>query len=333
MSPELSVVVPMFNEEAVLPLLAERLRPVLDGLGVDYELLTVDDGSTDLTPALLERLRREWPAVRIVRLRMNAGHQAALSAGLVAARGRFVVSLDADLQDPPELIPRMLRTAVEEDVDVVYGVRSDRSSDTWFKRSTAHLFYRLIGVLTAGSAQSQSGDYRLMSRPLVDAVNALPETGRVFRFVVPALGFPSAVVEYRRERRAAGRAKYGLRSMVQLSLDSITSVSIAPLRVATYIGIVGGFAGFLVGLATVAAHYAGRTLPGWTSTVAIVSMFGALQLLCLGILGEYLGRTYAFLQNRPSYIVARDSLVEEAPAPGPTDRTAASRTEEPNGRS
>jgi glycosyltransferase involved in cell wall biosynthesis len=332
-SPELSVVVPMFNEEAVLPLLAERLRPVLDGLGVNYELLTVDDGSTDLTPALLERLRREWPAVRIVRLRMNAGHQAALSAGLVAARGRFVVSLDADLQDPPELIPRMLRTAVEEDVDVVYGVRSDRSSDTWFKRSTAHLFYRLIGVLTAGSAQSQSGDYRLMSRPLVDAVNALPETGRVFRFVVPALGFPSAVVEYRRERRAAGRAKYGLRSMVQLSLDSITSVSIAPLRVATYIGIVGGFVGFLVGLATVAAHYAGRTLPGWTSTVAIVSMFGALQLLCLGILGEYLGRTYAFLQNRPSYIVARDSLVEKAPAPGPPDLTAASRTEEPNGRS
>jgi dolichol-phosphate mannosyltransferase len=322
----------MFNEEAVLPLLAERLRPVLDGLGVNYELLTVDDGSTDLTPALLERMRREWPAVRIVRLRMNAGHQAALSAGLVAARGRFVVSLDADLQDPPELIPTMLRTALEKEVDVVYGVRSDRSSDTWFKRSTAHLFYRLIGVLTAGSAQSQSGDYRLMSRPLVDAVNALPETGRVFRFVVPALGFPSAVVEYRRERRAAGRAKYGLRSMVQLSLDSITSVSIAPLRVATYIGIVGGFVGFLVGLATVAAHYAGRTLPGWTSTVAIVSMFGALQLLCLGILGEYLGRTYAFLQNRPSYIVARDSLVE-APDPGPTDLTAASRTEEPNGRS
>lgn len=335
MSPELSVVVPMFNEEAVLPLLVERLRPVLEGTGVTYEFLAVDDGSTDLTSALLERIRREWPETRVLRLRMNAGHQAALSAGLVAARGNRVISLDADLQDPPELIPVLLEAAVEHDADVVYGVRSDRSTDTRFKRWSAHLFYRLIGVLTAGSAQNQSGDYRLMSRAIVDAVNALPETSRVIRFVVPALGFPSAVVGYRRERRAAGRAKYGLWSMLQLSLDSITSVSTAPLRVATYTGMVGGLIALTVGLGTIVAHFAGRTLPGWTSTVAIVSAFSTLQLVCLGILGEYLGRTYAVLQNRPTYIVAHDSLLDagQPPASRAQGLVAATRTEDPNGRS
>ena len=332
MIPALSVVVPIYDEEDVLPLFVERLRPVLDGLGEPYEVVAVDDGSTDLTPAVLERIRREWPALRIVRLRMNAGHQAALSAGLAAARAEHVVSIDADLQDPPELIPEMLRIAREQDVDVVYGVRTDRSSDTVFKRATAAAFYRVIGVLTAGSAKRQSGDFRLMSRPLVDAVNALPAAGRVIRFAVPALGFPAAVVEYRRERRAAGRPKYGLRAMVDLSLDSITSVSTAPLRVATYVGLLGGVVGIIVGIFTVGAHYGGHTLPGWTSTVAIVSAFSAMQLLCLGILGEYLGRAYAFLQDRPTYVVASDSL-ESEPGSGRSPRDAASSTEEPNARS
>lgn len=318
----------MFNEEAVLPLLVERLRPVLDGLGETYEVVMVDDGSTDLTAALLERTRREWGEARVVRLRMNAGHQAALSAGLASARGDHVVSLDADLQDPPELIPQMLELARAKDVDVVYGVRSDRSSDTFFKRTTASVFYRLIGILTAGSAKRQSGDFRLMSRPLVDAVNSLPAAGRVIRFAVPALGFPADVVEYRRERRAAGRPKYGLRAMVDLSLDSITSVSTAPLRVATYVGLLGGLVGVAVGVATVVAQWTGHTLPGWASTVAIVAAFSTMQLLCLGILGEYLGRAYAFLQNKPTYVVAYDSLDEP-----PSDRTAATSTEEPNGRS
>jgi dolichol-phosphate mannosyltransferase len=269
---------------------------------------------------------------------MNAGHQAALSAGLVAARGDYVVSIDADLQDPPELIPEMLQLAHEQDADVVYGVRSDRSTDTVFKRWTAHAFYWLIGLLTDGTAKSQSGDFRLMSRQLVDAVNALPETARVIRFVVPALGFPATSVEYRRERRAAGRTKYGLGAMVQLSLDSITGVSIAPLRLATYVGLVGGLLALCVGFATVLAHFLGQTLPGWTSTVAIVSGFSALQLLCLGILGEYIGRSYTYLQNRPTYIVAYDSLTADAGAgPGvaadPAGFSAATSTEDPNGRS
>lgn len=304
------MIVPMYNEEQVLPLLTARLRPVLDTMGGSYEVITVDDGSTDLTPALLTGLHREWPQLRIVRLRMNAGHQAALSAGLARSRGDYVVSLDADLQDPPETIPELLRAAKTDDVDVVYGVRSDRSSDTRLKRGTARLFYSVIVRLSGGAAHREAGDFRLMSRATVDAVNSLPESGRVLRFVVPALGFPSSTLSYRREPRAAGHTKYGLWHMVQLSLDSITGVSTAPLRLATLTGLAGGMLAMLVGGLTLLAYFAGRTLPGWTSTVAIVSAFSALQLICLGILGEYLGRAYQYLQNRPSYSIAYDSLTD-----------------------
>jgi dolichol-phosphate mannosyltransferase len=303
----LSVVVPAYDEEAALPLLAERLRPVLDGLQVAYEVVLVDDGSRDLTAAVALGLSRDWRELRLVRLRVNAGHQAALSAGLRRARGAYVVTIDSDLQDPPETITEMLRIARSEDLDVVYGVRSDRSTDSAFKRRSAGAFYRLIGRLTGGGASPHAGDFRLMSRATVDAVNTLPESGRVLRFVVPALGYPSASVGYRREARSAGRSKYGLWHMVRLSLDSITAVSVAPLRLATVTGLLGGLLAVLVGVVTLSAHWAGHTLPGWTSTVAIVSGFSALQLICLGIVGEYLGRTYTFLQQWPTYSVAFDS--------------------------
>ena len=312
----LSVVVPVYEEEAVLPLFAARLRPVLDGLGADYEVVVVDDGSRDLTSAIVQGLRREWPQLRLVRLRVNSGHQAALSAGLTRARGEYVVTIDGDLQDPPEKIAEMWAVARAESLDVVYGVRSDRTTDGRFKRASANAFYRLIGRLTGGSAPSQAGDFRLMSRATVDVVNSLPETGRVMRFVVPALGFPSASVSYRRESRAAGRSKYGLWHMIRLSLDSITAVSVAPLRLATVTGLLGGMLAVVVGVVTLVAHWTGHTLPGWTSTVAIVSAFSALQLICLGILGEYLGRTYTFLQDWPTYSVAHDSL-EDAAEPVP----------------
>ena len=224
MAPELSIVIPVYNEEDVLPLLAARLRPVADGLGATYEVITVDDGSDDLSPAVLQRLMRDWPQLRIVRLRANAGHQAAISAGLASARGDYVVTLDADLQDPPEVIPEMLAQARAQRVDVVYGVRSDRSSDSAFKRLSAKAFYRLIRVLSGTHAQVDAGDYRLMSRATVNAINSLPEHHRVLRFVVPALGFPSTSVTYRRDERAAGSSKYPLSKMIRLSLDSVTGL-------------------------------------------------------------------------------------------------------------
>jgi glycosyltransferase involved in cell wall biosynthesis len=316
MEPDLSVVVPMYNEQDVLPILAERLRPVLDGLRTSYEVVAVDDGSSDLTPALLHKFARTWPELRVVRLRTNAGHQAAISAGLEAARGDYVVTIDADLQDPPECIATMLQLARDEGVDVVYGIRIDRSVDTRFKRWTARAFYRLIQALSGTSAETNAGDFRLMSRPTVDAVNAMPSHDRVLRFLVPALGFPSSRVEYVRDERAAGQSKYPFLRMLKLSLDSVTGFSTAPLRVATLAGLFAAAAAVFLMLYILIARGYGQTVAGWTSTVLIVAGFAAVQLLSLGILGEYIGRMYRQMQGRPAYFVAYDSLDEPDQRPG-----------------
>lgn len=313
---ELSVVVPIFNEEDVLPLFVARLRPVLDGLGVPYEVLAVDDGSKDQTPVLLQRFRREWPELRVVRLRANAGHQAAVSAGLLLARGAWIASLDADLQDPPEALADMLHTATTEQVDVVYGVRADRSSDSAFKRHTAHAFYRLMRAVGTVDAPLDAGDYRLISRATVDAVNALPEHGRVLRLVIPSLGFPSAQVGYRRDHRAAGQSKYPLSKMLRLTFDSLTGFSHAPLRLATWFGLFGFVVATGLLIYALIVNLLGHALPGWTSTVVVVSAFAGLQLLCLGILGEYVGRIYSAQQARPTHYVAYDSLESDPRSDG-----------------
>jgi len=309
--PDLSVVVPMFDEEAVVPLFTARLRPVLDGLGRTYEVLVVDDGSRDTTPALLEKARRDWPELRVVRLRANAGHQAALSAGLQRARGAWVATIDADLQDPPETLAAMLTAAENTGVDVVYGVRSDRSSDSSFKRFTAQMYYRMIRRLVGHHVPSDAGDFRLMSRATVNAVNRLPEQNRVLRLVVPALGFPSAQVPYVREERAAGTTKYPLSRMIRLTVDSLTGFSIAPLRLATWFGLGGALVTAILLAFAVVAFVSGHTVPGWTSTFVAVASVGAVQLLCLGLLGEYVGRMYTQLQGRPTYYVAYDSSDDE----------------------
>ncbi|MBZ4496874.1 glycosyltransferase family 2 protein [Dermacoccus sp. Tok2021] len=305
--PELSVVVPMFNEEDVLPLFVERLRPVLDEMGVAYEVVCVDDGSADATAVLLQRYRRDWDQLRVVRLRANSGHQAAISAGLARARGDWMVTIDADLQDPPEVIAEMLETGKREHVDVIYGVRTDRSTDTRFKRTTAEGFYKVMNKLGAQGAMN-AGDFRMMSRATVDAVLALPEQNRVLRLAVPTLGFPSSEVGYKREQRAAGESKYPLSKMLKLTLDSITGVSHAPLRFATWFGLAGFVIAFAVMLFAIISKLSGHSITGWASTIVIISVFGAFQLLCLGILGEYVGRMYTSLQARPTHYIAYDSL-------------------------
>jgi glycosyltransferase involved in cell wall biosynthesis len=324
-APVLSVIIPAYNEEAALPLLSQRLRPVLDGLGDTYEVLVVDDGSKDATPVILERERRNWPRLRVVRLRANAGHQAALSAGLGRARGAWVATLDADLQDPPEVLAQMLDAARAEGVDVVYGVRNDRSTDSTFKRLTARWYYALLRRLVGQHLHADAGDYRLMSRATVDAVNVLPEHHRVLRLVVPALGFPSTQVGYRREARVAGKSNYPLSRMVRLSIDSLTGFSVAPLRLATWFGLGGAGATALLLAFAVAAWSSGRTVPGWTSTFVAVAAVGAVQLLCLGLLGEYVGRLYTQLQGRPSYFVAYDSLDETTGGTAGEERDPAER--------
>ncbi|TDC18074.1 glycosyltransferase [Kribbella albertanoniae] len=311
MDPELSVVVPMYDEEAVLPMFFERMHPLLDSLGLPYELLVVDDGSRDSTAALLLEAAKDWPQLRVIRLLRNSGHQAAQSAGFRSARGQYVVTIDADLQDPPETIAEFLHVMRERDLDVVYGVRSDRSSDSWPKRTTARLYYRLMCRLVGKQIPFDAGDFRMVSRRVVDAVNALPEDGRVFRLVIPWLGFPSAEVTYIRAERAAGSTKYNLTKMTRLAFDSVTAFSAAPLRLATWLGLLGGLMSALFVVGALVIKLTGRGVPGWTSTVLAVSVIGAIQLLCLGLLGEYVARLFQSSQRRPQFLVGYDSLEDQ----------------------
>ena len=314
-TPILSVVTPMYNEREAVDHFVARLRPVLEGLGVTYEVVAVDDGSKDETVARLLELRQDWPALRVVKLRRNVGHQSALAAGLKSARGEYVVSIDADLQDPPEAIGDMLAKARAEDLDVVYGVRSDRSTDTSFKRNTAGVYYWLMRRLVGPHLSDQAGDFRLMSRVVVDTLNDLPEQQPVYRLVVPSLGFASGEVAYVRAERVAGETKYPLTKMIKLSVDSVTSFSAAPLRVATWLGLITFMLCIGLIVSGIAAWGFGVVVPGWTSLYIAVLLLGAVQLICLGLLGEYIGRIYAATQNRPKFLVAFDTDDEDPVRP------------------
>ncbi|MGN9914274.1 glycosyltransferase family 2 protein [Phytohabitans sp. LJ34] len=305
--PALSVVIPMYNEESVLPLLVARLRGVLDALGEPYEVVAVDDGSTDRTPVALLAARRQWPQLRVLRLRRNSGHQPALLAGLMRARGGYVATIDADLQDPPETIVEMLRLARGQNLDIVYGIRANRQADTTFKRWTAGVYYRLMRRIVGNDVPAHAGDFRLLSRAAVEALRELPERAPVLRLVVPWLGFPSGEVPFERAERAAGRTKYPLSRMIALAADSVTSFSAAPLRVATWLGLAGVvLCGILVVIALI-AYFNGATVSGWPSLYVAVLFLGAVQLLCLGLLGEYVARIYTAVQGRPAYSVVADT--------------------------
>jgi dolichol-phosphate mannosyltransferase len=310
----LSLVVPMFNEAEALPHFAARVRPILDGLGGEYEVLAVDDGSTDSTRADLEALAGAWPQLRPVALRRNAGHQAALTAGLEQAAGRWVITIDADLQDPPELIPELLAAGTATNADVVYAVRTDRTTDSFFKRSTAGAYYRLMQRTVGAPVVRHAGDFRMLSASAVAEIMALPERGRVYRLLIPAMGFRSALVEYTRESRVAGQSKYPVRRMVRLAADSYFSFTVAPLRFATWAGALGFL--LCVGFAVLAvvAYQTGRTVPGWASFALVLGFVGAVQFLFLGLIGEYLARIYLELQARPRYYLDRSRSDAGAPA-------------------
>lgn len=320
---DLSVVVPMFDEHEVLPIFYPRVREALDQLDLSYELIAVDDGSRDDTARFTESMRAGWPELRLVRLLRNSGHQAAIGAGLSCSRGDYAITIDADLQDPPEAIGPMFALAKDQHLDVVYGVREDRSSDSWGKRASARLYYRLMRRLVGGQLPTDAGDFRLMSRRVLQAVERQPQAGRIYRLIVPWLGFPSQNYGYVRERRAAGTTKYPLSRMIRLGWDSVTAFSAAPLRLATWLGgltAIGCVA--LIVAAFVVAGF-GQTVPGWTSTMIIVMGIGAVQLICLGLLGEYVARIFTTVQARPTFTVGYDSfeqdrqdaVIDDVPAP------------------
>ena len=307
--PELvSLVVPIFNEEECLPLLRRELVRVADRIererGLQVETVLVDDGSSDRSWLGILDFAQADPRVRAISFSRNFGHEAALTCGYQIARGDAVVTLDADLQDPPDVVLDLV-DAWRAGADVVYAVRTQRPGESWFKRWSADLFYRLLQRIGETSAPLDAGDFRLLSRRAVDALNALHEVHRYIRGMVGWLGFRTAVVEYRREPRPAGRTKYSLFRMLRLAVSGIVSFSTFPLRL-FYLAAVLSVIPFGVYVLVVVVQWYERDTPmprGWVAMQVSIITFGCLNLLCLGIMGEYVGRIYEQSRNRPPFLV------------------------------
>ena len=305
--PVISVVVPVFNEEEVLPELYRRVQQALDATGEAWELILVDDGSRDRSAEIITRLNQEDPRVKGVSFSRNFGFQEAVTAGLAHASGDAVVLSDADLQDPPEVIPELV-ARWREGNDVVYGVRSNRQGESWFKKSTAKIFYRTIHRITSVDIPLDTGDFRLMDRRVVNAILQMPERNRFLRGMVPWVGFRQSGLHYERHARYAGESKFkSVRQMLPFALDAITSFSYFPLQLATYLGFIIAAISLIaivivIGLRLFGQH---QELTGQATTLVAVLFLGGVQLISLGIIGEYLGRIYDEVKGRPLFLIDR----------------------------
>jgi dolichol-phosphate mannosyltransferase len=301
---KLSIVVPCYNEEACLPALHERLGAAARAtFGDDYEILLVNDGSKDRSWPIMSAMAEEDPHLVAVNLSRNHGHQLALTAGLDLARGDVVLIIDADLQDPPELLGAMVETMRNEGADVVYGVRKSRAGETAFKRATAHGFYRLLANATDVDIPLDAGDFRLISRRTLDILLAMPEQARFIRGMVAWIGFKQVPILYNRDERFAGESKYPLSKMLRFALDALTGFSSAPLKLASHAGLALSAGSVLIVLYILYAWIAGRNIQGWTSLMLVVVVLGAVQMFVLALMGEYIGRLYNESKRRPLYIV------------------------------
>ena len=299
----LSVVVPVYNEAEVLPEFHRRMAAVLQGLDCAYQILYVDDGSEDDSARWLAELRARDSSVALLELSRNFGKEVALSAGLDHATGDAVVVIDADLQDPPELVNRFIEEW-QNGYDVVYAQRSERLGESALKRFSAYWFYRLINRLSDVDIPRDVGDFRLLSRRAVDALNSLPERHRYMKGLYAWIGYPQKAVSYVREPRAAGTTKWNYWRLWNLALEGITSFSDIPLKVATYMGLLTSTGAFLYGLVMIVRTLIwGNPVPGYPSLVVIVLFLGGVQLICLGVIGEYLARTYTESKARALYFV------------------------------
>ena len=302
----LSVVAPAYNEEACIQTFHDRLTEVCSKLdGYDYELLVVNDGSKDKTEELLHEMCRKDPHMSMVSLSRNYGHETAVAAGMDYARGDVIVLMDADLQDTPELIPQMI-AKYEEGYDVVNAKRSSRVGETWMKKWTAKKFYQVFAKASGKIHMEENvGNYRLVSRRACDAFCQLKETHRFARGLFAWVGFPTATIEFQRDPRAAGKTKYNYKSMINLAIEGLTSFTTAPLRWATYAGIVAILFAIIYIIYVLVLFFTHNPSlqPGWSSMVIIILLFGSLQLIFLGVIGEYLGRIFDESKHRPLYFI------------------------------
>lgn len=305
---ELSVVIPCYNEEESIRELHRRVKGACETAPVSsYEIILVNDGSRDNTPDIMRELVKSDKNLVIVDLSRNHGHQLALTAGLFHAKGDYILVLDADLQDPPELLMPMLERA-RAGVDVVYGKRDQRDGETAFKRFTASLFYRLLSYLSDTEIPRDVGDFRLMSRRVLEEFKNMPEQHRFVRGMIAWIGFKQEAYSYQRAPRFAGETKYPFHKLVAFAFDAISSFSIKPLRVSLIFALFGVALAALLALYAIYAHFTQSSLiTGWASLATIITFFASLQLICIGVIGEYIGRTYMQVKKRPLFIV-RDVL-------------------------
>ena len=312
--PTLSVIVPCFNEEAVIEHTHARLAQALRAITSDFEIIYVDDGSRDRTAELLHRLQQAHREVRVLRLSRNYGHQIAVSAGLDYAAGDAVVLIDADLQDPPEVIAAMVEKW-REGFHVVYGQRTERPGETPFKLWTARAFYRLINRLSEVPIPLDTGDFRLMDRAVVDALKRMPEKHRLLRAMTAWVGFSQVGLPYERAQRLAGESKYPLRRMLALALDGIISFSAVPLRIVTMVGLAFSALSVVgIAYAVIMRLLTDNWVPGWTLIFIAVLLIGGLQFIFLGVMGEYIGRIYSEAKDRPLFLVMEELGFDQARA-------------------
>jgi glycosyltransferase involved in cell wall biosynthesis len=322
----LSVVAPIYNEEGLIDEFYARVCGALEG--IEFELVLVDDGSSDASPEILDRISDADPRVCVVSLSRNFGHQTALTAGLDHARGDAVVMLDADLQDPPELIPRML-DHWRSGIDVVYAVREEREGESRFKLSTAKWFYKLFDKLAQVELQHNSGDFRLLDRQALDALLSMRERNRFLRGMTVWVGYTQAAVPYKRDPRYAGETKYTLSRMIKFSLDAVSSFSHRPLQLATLLGFVISTVAFALIPVVAILRILGSYLPGFGSITIAILLLGGIQLIALGIIGEYVGRIYDEVKGRPLYLVRARRNLHATPAAHGRPSSVRERAESP----
>jgi dolichol-phosphate mannosyltransferase len=300
MQTDLSIIVPVYNEEFGIVEFANQLKADLDMLQIKYEVIFVNDGSTDATQEKIDSIK--WDELKSFEFQFNAGHMKALEAGFEKSSGKLIITMDSDLQHPPKYIRHFIEKQKETNADVVYGIRDSRKEDSLFKRMTAKFYYSLMRKLSGINIRTNAADFRLITKSVRDVLVDLQEENKVFRLLIPSLGYKEAEVLFQAEKRMFGSSKYGIKDMVLLALSSVLSFSIKPLRWAIWIGLWAVVLSLVWISYVIVAQFEGWVIQGWSSLIAAVILFAGVQLLLLGIVGQYIGQIYVSQQKRPKYL-------------------------------